>query len=151
MRTITLILLGLAFVAAGCSSTTQGVVNLRTELSAGSTAPDITFRSPEGKETSLLRERLPITIVAFVTPSGPDCSKLEPKLAGITGQFAHLPVSVVQVSEPTAQFPHGPGCVLVSGPGRRNVMAICDPDRLRPPAGGGRRAARRAGAHCEMV
>jgi hypothetical protein len=120
-----MVLMSLGLLVVGCSNAMEGVVTDTAPLAVGSPAPDILFKTPDGKDTSLTRVRLPVTLVAFVAPSG-DCSRLAPEVVGLARQFQTLPVTVVQVSQPNSQCPQGPGCLQVSGPGKRDVLALCD-------------------------
>jgi hypothetical protein len=100
-----------------------------TDVTIGGMAPEIYFRGMDGTEKTLSQVRQPVTIIGFVAPSEGACDRADDRLAGISRRFWNLPVSVVQISEPTAKCPHGPGCVQTSGPGKHQVIEICDPNR----------------------
>jgi hypothetical protein len=130
---ISILLIGLIFVA-GCASTPrEGVISGVTSpggANVGTTAPDVKYRSLEGKETGFNRVRRPVAIVAFVAPEGPNCCWLEPRVVTMADQLWDLPVTVAQFSLPTSQCPHGPGCVEVCNMRQNRVMSLCDAQRL---------------------
>lgn len=126
--------------AAGCSESnvastpresgvTQGYISPHGTLVAGDYAPDVTFTMPDGKQSTLHTSRQAISIVAFTAAQEP-CNRLDPRLVDKASTLWHLPVSLVQISEPSPACPQGPGCHLVTGPGRHDVMALCDQSRM---------------------
>jgi hypothetical protein len=126
------LILSIALTAvAGCVST-SGVI---TGTSApggyvGTVAPDVEYKSLEGKQVGFNKVRQPIAIVAFVAPAGATCCWLEPRVVNLSNQLWDLPVTVAQFSEPTSKCPHGPGCVEVCNLHKGGVMALCDAQKL---------------------
>jgi hypothetical protein len=114
----------------GCSEQQpQGRVMMEGDVATGSRAPQIVFRDLDGSRRTLSQVRQPVTIIGFVAPVQEPCDRVDQRLAGLMSQCCGLQISVVQVSEPTAKCPYGPGCVQTSGRGKDEVIAICDPDR----------------------
>lgn len=136
-----------AVLIAGCSSTyiagtpreldtMQGTITsaagptyVAGPLTANAVAPDLTFKAASGKENRLYASLQQISVIAFVAPTS-DCDKIDRRLADNTSMFWHLPVLLTQISEPTSTCAQGAGCRVVSGPGQRDVLALCDSARL---------------------
>jgi hypothetical protein len=126
-----LIVLALLIGLAGCTPTSGVITGTSTPAwYAGTVAPDVDYRSLEGKQASFNKVRQPIAIVAFVAPPGAACCWLEPTLVNLAGQFWDLPVTVAQFSEPTSKCPHGAGCVEVCNLHKGAVMTLCDAQKL---------------------
>ncbi len=120
------------FAGLGCEEPAKsGVVmsHLDGGLQPGLTAPDIKFMSFTGKESSLKAVTQPITILAFTEAPGEACCLLQPQLVQLTQRFEDLPISIVQVSEPTGKCPHGPGCVETCQFKEMDLITLCDTDR----------------------
>lgn len=128
MKSLKLIpLVGLLLM--GCTQQPQGRVMMDTNVTIGSIVPEIYFQGLDGSQRTLSQVRQPISLIAFVGPSGDACNLADQRLVSVSRQFWNVPVSVVQVSEPTSKCPYGPGCVQTAGPGKHDVIAICDPNR----------------------
>jgi hypothetical protein len=127
-----LILLTALVGFAGCAPTSGVITNTTSPgwYGAGTIAPNVQYRSMEGKQASFNKVREPVAIVAFVAPPGAACCSLEPKLINIADQFWDLPVTVAEFSEPTSKCPHGPGCAEVCKLHQGRVMSLCDADKL---------------------
>lgn len=121
-----------ALVGFAGRAPTSGVVTGTSTAAwhAGTIAPDVEYRSMEGKQASFNKVRQPVAIVVFVAPPGAACCSLEPKLVNIADQLWDLPVTVAQFSEPTSKCPHGPGCGEVCNLCRSRVMSLCDAEKL---------------------
>jgi hypothetical protein len=131
MKVIPLTLMPLVgLLLFGCSQQQpQGRVMMEGDVVTGVTAPQIIFRDLDGSQRTLAQVRQPITIIGFVSPADQPCDRVDQRLANLMSQCCGLQISVVQVSEPTAKCPYGPGCVQTSGRKKDEVIAICDPDR----------------------
>ncbi|HBG27950.1 MAG: hypothetical protein A2Y10_18240 [Planctomycetes bacterium GWF2_41_51] len=115
---------------SGCKSQpTAGVVGWQEGFSIGSYAPDIPFTSMDGRRITLHKVREPITIVAFLNMSGENCCWLNPRMINLANRFS-MWVTVVQVSLPDDQCPHGPGCAEACNLDKSRLMALCDKDRI---------------------
>ncbi len=120
-------LLGLA----GCASPSGVVTGTSTPAwYAGTVAPDVEYRSLQGKQTSFNKIRQPVAVVAFVAPPGATCCWLDPTVLNLADQLWDLPVTVAQFSEPTSQCPHGAGCTEVCNLRQGRVMSLCDAQQL---------------------
>ncbi len=119
-------------LASGCgkSEPVGGVVGLYEKARVESLAPDIPFTSISGKQRMLHRVSQPIEILAFVSSPGDICCRLEPALVTAASRFRSLPVSVIQVSVPEGQCPHGPGCTETCNIDKGRLISLCDPDRI---------------------
>ena len=122
-------LTGVALVLAGCSvAPTAGVIGPGMQVGASPT--DIPFTGPEGRQTTFEKVRWPVSLVAFVSPPGETCCWINPKLVELSDNFADLPITVAQISEPTGKCPHGAGCVQACNLRQGRLVALCDPDRI---------------------
>ncbi len=122
-----IVLLGLA----GCASPSGVVTGTSTPAwYAGTVAPDVEYRSLQGRQTSFNKIRQPVAVVAFVTPPGATCCWLDPTVVNMADQLWDLPVTVAQFSEPTSQCPHGAGCTEVCNLRQGRVMSLCDAQQL---------------------
>lgn len=118
-------------ILSGCKSQpTTGVVGWQGQFSVGSFAPDIPFTSMNGKRTTLHKIRQPIAIVAFLNMSGQACCWLNPQMVNVASRFSGQWVTVVQVSLPTGECPHGAGCTEICNLDKSRLMALCDKDRV---------------------
>ncbi len=116
---------------AGCTPTSGVVTGTSTPAwYAGTVAPDVEYRSMQGKQASFNKVRQPVAIVAFVTPPGATCCWLEPRVVNMADQLLDLPVTVAQFSEPTSTCPHGVGCIEVCNLHQGRVMSLCDAQKL---------------------
>lgn len=124
---------------AGCQSPPgSGAVDLSEMIeqqaypvaSEGTIAPDIPFTTQQGRKTTLHRIRRPITILVFTTPDPTACCAVKPELLALVSRLYNHPVTVVQISEPTAECPEGPGCVEVCSEEKPYLLALCDADRV---------------------
>jgi hypothetical protein len=120
-------------VITGCSDSAKqpvvGVVTTETHI-VGKTAPDFNFTSAEGKVTSFKEVNQPISIIAFTSSSGDVCCQLNRQLVELAKHFRGQPVSVSQVSLPTKNCPHGPGCTEQCNIKDINLIALCDEDLI---------------------
>lgn len=118
---------------AGCSADrpSGGMVTTPREggLGLGSIAPDIPFTDEQGRPTSLNAIRQPITIIGFTEAPGEVCCRVDPELIRLASRYIGRPVTVVQVSLPTSQCPHGPGCVEACNVPELHLVTLCDPQR----------------------
>ena len=133
MKAVTCVLLVLGIgLASGCAQLPRGgvVVPGGPEVTSSSRVPDITFVTNDGETTTLDKVRKPITIIGFVAPSGEACCALSPELVDLTTHYWHLPVTVVQVSQPTSACPHGPGCSEKCNLHEGSLVALCDSKRV---------------------
>ncbi|MCL5278350.1 MAG: hypothetical protein M1376_00390 [Planctomycetes bacterium] len=116
---------------AGCAPTSGVITGTSTPAwYAGAVAPDVQYKSLEGKQASFNKIRQPVAIVAFVAPPGTACCWLEPTVVNLAGQLWDLPMTVAQFSEPTSKCPHGAGCVEVCNLHKGAVMSLCDAQKL---------------------
>ncbi len=114
---------------AGCNEpAVLGVVDPAGALDVGQKAPDIPFRTLEGKETTFNAVREQIAVVVFFSPGKGACCMLDPRLVNLYERFETLPVTVAQISLPSKDCPHGPGCGQACGIGTMNVVGLCDKD-----------------------
>jgi hypothetical protein len=126
------LILSIALIGvAGCAPTSGVITGTSTPAwYAGTIAPDVEYKSLEGKQASFNKVRQPIAVVAFVAPEGANCCWLEPGVVNLANQFWELPVTVAEFSEPTDKCPHGPGCVEACNLRQGRVMSLCDAQRL---------------------
>ena len=130
-RIIITMLAGLVIGLTGCANGPHsGVVGWNKGFSSGSFAPDIPFTSAEGKEIRFNEIREPVTILAFTSPPSRNCCSLRPELVELAKRFRHLPITVVQISLPTTECPHGPGCSESCNIINENLVTLCDPARI---------------------
>jgi hypothetical protein len=126
-----LIVLAALIGVAGCTPTSGVITGTSTPAwYAGTVAPDVDYRSLDGKQASFNKVRQPVAIVAFVAPPGAACCWLEPTVVNMAGQFWDLPVTVAQFSEPTSKCPHGAGCVEACNLHKGAVMSLCDAQKV---------------------
>lgn len=122
------------FVAAasvvGCAQPKSGVVGWGSELAPGGFAQDIPFTTADGKRTTFKQVRHSIALVAFTSPPGENCCWVSPELLRLAERFAGHQVTVAQVSEPTGECPHGPGCVEACNLDQGRLVTLCDKDRI---------------------
>jgi hypothetical protein len=126
--TLSIALMGVA----GCMPTSGVITETSgmTGASVGSTAPDVEYKSMEGKQASFNQAREPVAVIAFVAPKGAACCALDPRVVNLADQVWDLPVTVAQFSLPTSKCPHGPGCTEVCHLRQGRVMSLCDAERL---------------------
>ncbi len=127
--TLLVVLIG----SAGCASTPrEGVVTGTSTPAwyAGTIAPDVEYKSLEGKQASFNKVRQPVAIVAFVAPEGDQCCWVEPELVNLADQLWDLPVTVAQFSLPTSKCSHGAGCAEVCNLRQGRLMSLCDAQKL---------------------
>ncbi len=120
-------------VLFGCAKTnmpTSGVVGWSREASIGSPAPDIPFISMEGKQRTLSKIRLPITILVFTSIPGVVCCRLEPDLLTLADRFKKDPITIVQISLPKNKCPHGSGCSEACNIDDTHLVSLCDANRI---------------------
>ncbi len=114
---------------AGCNEPAAlGTVGPARTLGVGQKAPDMPFRTLEGKETTFNAAREQIAIVVFFAPGQGACCMLDPRLVDLYDRFETLPVTVAQISLPSKDCPHGPGCSQACGIGTMTVVGLCDKD-----------------------
>jgi hypothetical protein len=126
------LILSMALIGiTGCASTSGVITGTSGAAShVGTIAPDVEYKSMEGKQASFNEVRAPIAVVVFVAPQGTSCCSLEPRVVNLANQLWDLPVTVAQFSEPTSKCPHGPGCVEVCNLRKNGIMSLCDAQRL---------------------
>ena len=121
---------------AGCAQqggiVTSGAVTPGWENgpAVGLKAPQVKFTGADSKEHTLTLGLDRISIVGFVEPKGEECCMLSPVLAEAASRYWNKPVRVVQISLPTAECPHGAGCVESCHVPPLHVKALCDSDRV---------------------
>jgi peroxiredoxin len=117
---------------SGCTtepSAVAGVITESEQLSPGQAAPDFPVVTTDGKETHFGDIRKPTTIVAFVSPTGDQCCGLDSRLVSLAQELENRRVGVVQISEPTAKCPHGPGCAAACDIEDPHLISLCDAER----------------------
>jgi hypothetical protein len=126
--TLSIAVIGLAgcVPTSGVVTETSGTTGARI----GSTAPDVEYKSLEGKQASFNKVRQPVAVLAFIAPQGPNCCAVDPGVINIADHLWDLPVTVAQLSLPTSKCPHGPGCVEACNLRKGRVMSLCDAQRL---------------------
>lgn len=130
MKTKTLILTVLGLVVlGGCAATTaqrapSGMVEVSKAFPVGRYAPDIPFVLVDGRESTFYNEKQPIAIVAFVALPADECCELNAELANLAARFSHLPVTVLQVSQPLC--PRGVECEAKCVVDSQYLMSVCD-------------------------
>ena len=130
-KIVIMILGGLVIGLTGCANGPHtGIVGWNKGFSSGSFAPDIPFTSAEGKEIRLNEIREPVTILAFTSPPSRNCCSLRPELVELAKRFRHLPITVIQISLPTNECPHGAGCTKSCDVIDENLILLCDPARI---------------------
>ena len=130
-KIVIMILGGLVIGLTGCANGPHtGIVGWNKGFSSGSFAPDIPFTSAEGKEIRLNEIREPVTILAFTSPPSWNCCSLRPELVELAKRFRHLPITVIQISLPTNECPHGAGCTKSCDVIDENLVLLCDPARI---------------------
>lgn len=133
MRIITILTLAL-LVFSGCQQTAPepvaGVVGYAKDLPIGTYSPRVAFTSAEGKQTTLRKASEPISIIAFVSSTGQVCCRIDPSLAEMAEKFKDELITVVQISLPTSDCSHGPGCVEVCNLFDRHLVLLCDQDKV---------------------
>ncbi len=120
-------------VLSGCATTNKpisGVVGWSREASIGSPAPDIPFTSMEGKQRTLNKIRMPITILVFTSTPGVVCCRLEPDLLTLADRFKKDPITIVQISLPKNKCPHGSGCSEACNIDDTHLVSLCDANRI---------------------
>ena len=132
----TLITIGLfvvaVFLLVGCApeaiSSSTGTTRTPGGVGLGSTAHNIPFTTPDGKETSLHKVHLNLMIIAFTRPEKEGCDKLTPQLTALAKRFESLPITVVQVAVPIQEDPHhlsDKKAVRIDS----DFITLCDDDR----------------------
>ena len=99
-------------------------------LPIGAFSPDLPLVTPEGKQTLSARVAGGVMVVVFLAPTGSECCEIAPELVEMAERFQHEYVSVVQVSLPTSECPHGPGCVEVCSMFDKHLILLCDKDNI---------------------
>lgn len=123
-----------AFLSAGCTTESRdppvaGVIAAPEQLSVGQPAPDFPVITSDGEATSFSDILEPTTIVAFVSPPGDQCCWLQPQLVSLAEELKNGRVAVVQISEPTDECPHGPGCIATCNLKDPHLVSLCDAER----------------------
>ncbi len=106
------------------------VAGWRSGPAVGLKAPQITFTDAEGKPRLLRTASGWVTLIGFTTAQGKECCSLSPQLTEMASRYWDKPVRVVQVSLPTAECPHGPGCSEACHIKPLHLMALCDGSRI---------------------
>jgi hypothetical protein len=120
-------------VLSGCATEqgpVAGIIAEPTELSVGRPIPNFPIATADGEQTSFNELREPIAIVAFVSSSGPQCCRLNPKLVSLAGNLRNRNITVAQISEPTERCPHGPGCIATCNLKDPHLVSLCDAEGI---------------------
>jgi hypothetical protein len=129
-KLLALVLAAALVAIAGCNpSPRTGAVGWQG-MPIGSQGKDIPFTASDGTQTTFHKVRAPIAVVAFVQMPGDQCCWISPRLMQLTQRYQDLPISVAEISEPTAQCPHGPGCMELCRLSQTRLFAFCDPDKI---------------------
>jgi hypothetical protein len=128
--TIIMLVIGGMFVAGCTPSPRAGVVGWAGTTPEGSLAKDIPFTASDGTKTTFHKVRGPIAILVFTSPPADQCCWVSPELVALTNRFEELPISVAQISLPTAKCSHGPGCTEMCRLGTTRLFSFCDTDRI---------------------
>lgn len=112
-------------VVAGCASQGGTIVGVKGPV-VGSTVPDVTYVSNEGKQTTFNKARYGVAVVAFTTAPGATCCWLNPKVVQLADQVWDLPVTVAQILIPENPCPHGNACMETCYLHKAGLMALCD-------------------------
>jgi hypothetical protein len=130
MNKLLITLLAVVLVVCGCTPAPRsGSVGWEGKVPPG-LAKDIPFTASDGTQTTFHKVRAPIAVMAFVNEPPDQCCWMSPKLLNLTDRFEGLPVSVAQISEPTAKCPHGPGCMELCRLGKTRLFSFCDSDHI---------------------
>jgi hypothetical protein len=127
--TIIMLVAGMLW-AAGCTPAPRAGIVGWDGIAPGSLAKDIPFTAMDGTKTTFHKVRGPIAILAFTSPPADQCCWVSPQLVNLTSRFAGLPISVAQISLPTENCPHGPGCTEMCRLGETQLFSFCDTDRI---------------------
>lgn len=130
-KIIIMMLGGLVIGLTGCANGPHsGVVGWNKDFSSGSFAPDLPLTLAEGKETRFSKIRRSFAILAFTSPPSQKCCSLRPDLVELANRFKNLPITVAQISLPTTECPHGPGCSESCNIIDENLVILCDSARI---------------------
>jgi hypothetical protein len=116
-------------VLAGCAPV-SGVITGTSGSRVGSMPPDIQFVSADGWSSSFDWARCPIAIVAFTSPEGSACCRLDPQMANLADQLADLPVTVAQVSLPQGERPGSQECPEIRHVRKSGMIFLYDAERI---------------------
>jgi hypothetical protein len=131
MKTALIIVVSAMILAGGCTPAPRaGVVGWEGAMPTGSLAKDIPFTAIDGTKTTFHKVRGPIAILAFVSPPADQCCWISPELLNLSNRFEGLPISIAQISLPTAKCSHGPGCTEMCRLGKTRLFSFCDSDRI---------------------
>lgn len=125
-----MVVLGLAavvIVAGGCETST-GVV--ASASGSCTTAPDLTYRLPNGQMWSLSDNRGPLVLIAFSQTAGCDCGTADPRIVALAQRYCDLPVSVVQITALSGQCVYSRQWNGASAIPKMQMKSLCDPDRV---------------------
>jgi hypothetical protein len=120
----------LAAALAGCSQSDQGVITKVSGPEIGKQVPALQFVTTQGKKRDFDKVRYPYAILVFTSPPGETCCWLDPRVIAVADEFYNLPVSVVQLSEPTSKCPHGEGFNETCHLRKAGLMSLCDSSRI---------------------
>ncbi len=133
MKVVTLLIL-FALVFAGCEQAVKqpvaGIVEYARDLTIGDSPSDLSFTSAEGKQTKFRKTSEPISVVTFISSTGRGCCRIDPGLAAMAERFKDDFITVVQISLPSSDCPHGAGCVEVCNLFDKHLVLLCDKDRI---------------------
>ena len=101
-RILLVLTVAIAWSISGCQQAPPmtGDILPQQHRMVGLHASDIPFTAANGKETSLFKTRLPITIVAFVAVEEGKPAAILPQLLDMNKKFTDLSVSVVEILMP---------------------------------------------------
>ena len=121
----------LGLVLSGCVQEPQsGIISWNKNSVTNSYAADIPFTSVDGKESRFSEIRKPIALLAFTSPEARNCCSLKSELVELSKSLSYLPVTVVQISEPTSECPLGPGCHQSCDVNDGELVVLCDSSRI---------------------
>lgn len=126
MKKVILLLIVSATVSGCATKPKIGIVGWAAHFGVGSFAPDVPFFTSAGKHTTLHREREEIALVAFVEPMQDGAPRILPELADLSERFAHLPLTVVQITMATDKCQDVAGLVAGGIPTGSGLIGLWD-------------------------
>lgn len=127
-------LLAVALLVAGCQEgqvLREGtVLGESAKLAEMGPSMDLAFKTADGREMRLSQTTYPLMFVGFISPPTETCCFLDSRLTELSTDFMFSPASIVQMSLPTADCPHGAGCFEVCSLPKIHMMALCDAQKI---------------------